>query len=130
MSANDQIDRLEYLLNLELDPAFFAAKKISPRSALVAAHVLGALEQFALQPSGIIPTPEGGVNLEWETMEIEILPNGEWEGLFCVGDYGSRGSRDYEPGGTSAEEAIKAAREFLVRGLTPNVVEVTDAERP
>jgi hypothetical protein len=78
--------RLRHLLSLRPDWDSYGADEIAPNAAARALELLSRLLGEQSRPPDIVPSPDGGLQLEWHLptadLEIEIPPFGEMEAWY------------------------------------------------
>lgn len=80
------VERLNRLLRLPANWDREGAPPVNPAAALAALQLLGATGRPDTPPSSVVPTQEGGVQLEWHLreidLEVEVAPSGRLHGYF------------------------------------------------
>ena len=81
------IERLNGLLRLPDNWDRDGASRVNPRAAVAALELLGAAARPDTPAPSIVPTDEGGVQLEWHLrgmdLEVEVAPSGRVHGFFA-----------------------------------------------
>lgn len=84
------IERLNQLLALPENWDLDGAPRVDPRAAIAALELLGAAARPDTPVPSIVPTDEGGVQLEWHMreidLEVEVTPTGRVHGFFVDRD--------------------------------------------
>lgn len=81
------VERLNRLLRLPDNWDLEGASRVIPRAAIAALELLGATARRDTPAPSIVPTEEGGVQLEWHLrgidLEVEVAPSGRVRGSFA-----------------------------------------------
>lgn len=105
------LDQMNELLALPADWNSYGAKPISPDACTEAFNILRNEEWAGPLPT-VVPTPRGGVQLEWHSkerdVEIEVLP--DWSIGVLIETRRNRRGRDL--GSLVVQEALAAVREM------------------
>jgi hypothetical protein len=80
--------RIEELANLQPNWDSYSGLGVQPSAALHALRLLAAIFQNDVPPPAIVPTSQGGLQLEWHrgraSLEMEVLPNRKVEVFFLM----------------------------------------------
>jgi hypothetical protein len=78
--------RIDELTNLQPNWDSYGGPEVQPSAALHAVRLLAAIFQNDVPPPAIVPTSQGGLQLEWHrgqaSLEMEILPDRKVEVFF------------------------------------------------
>lgn len=81
------IEQVNKLLRLPENWDLDGASRVDPRAAIAALELLGATARPDTPAPSIVPTDEGGVQLEWHMrgidLEVEVTPTGRVQGFFA-----------------------------------------------